>query len=65
MRFADLLDTTIFTTCTLNSDDHFNYQISLNTFDEQYHLDLTRAEFDLLKNNCQRILDAIKNLEQE
>lgn len=64
MNFVDLTDAEYIFNCTTSQESQcFDYDFSVERWDDKYHQNLTKNEIEQLKMNCKRILRAINQLE--
>lgn len=63
MMFADLTDTEYDFKCEFSGDacEYWDYDFSVEQWDDQYSRNLSRMEIEQLRENCKRILQATEN----
>lgn len=64
MNFTDLTDTLFHFKCQLSEDkcEHWDYDLLVETWDDKYVRNLSRPEILHLRENCNRILQALSQL---
>jgi hypothetical protein len=64
MQFADLTDTLFSFQCQPSDDKchQWDYDFSIETWDDKYLRNLSKPEITYLKENCKRILQVLNNL---
>jgi len=65
MTFVDLTDTDYIFDCRLSDDqcEHWDYDFSVERWDDKYIQNISKREVEQLKMNCKRILHAIDQVE--
>jgi hypothetical protein len=65
MNFADLTDTDFTFQCAVANDkcDHWEYDFSVERWDDKYCRNMSQFEIEQLKANCKGILNAINALQ--
>jgi hypothetical protein len=65
MNFADLTDTYFQFRCEFAGDacDYWDYDFSMECWDDKYSRNLSGIELDTLRENCQRILKATEGIQ--
>jgi hypothetical protein len=63
MHFADLTDTDFSFRCEFAGDacDYWDYDFSIEQWDDKYSRNLSRTELAQLRANCKRILQVTEN----
>lgn len=67
MNFADLTDSEFNFQCEFADDicEHWDYDFSVERWDDKYSRNLSRMEIERLRENCKRILNAIDGIHGE
>jgi hypothetical protein len=65
MQFADLTDTDFSFRCNISDDacDYWDYDFSIERWDDKYSRNLSRMEIKQLRENCKRILEATEGFQ--
>lgn len=65
MNFADLTDTDFSFRCDFAGDacEYWDYELSIEQWDDKYSRNLSRVEIETLRENCTRILKATDGLQ--
>ena len=65
MNFTDLTDTDYTFNCEFAGDacEYWDYDLSVESWDDKYCRSLSRMEIEQLRENCKRILDVTTGIE--
>lgn len=65
MIFADLTDTDFTFRCDFAGDacEYWDYDFSIERWNDKYSRNLSRMEIDQLRKNCKRILEATEGIQ--
>lgn len=65
MNFVDLTDTEYSFSCDFAGDacEYWDYDFSVERWDDKYMRNLSRSEIEQLRENCKRILQATDDIQ--